>query len=63
MARREALLNNRKKIPGSNFAKPNRHRDSVKPDTRSILGKFKPPKVKQDIGQKEFKLTQCNVPG
>jgi hypothetical protein len=66
-ARRDALLNNRmmtskgKKISGNSFSQNKRHRDGFKQSIPS--NKFKQIKSKPNTQQKDYKLSQWNVPG
>jgi len=63
-ARRDALLSTRmkKKIPGGGFSQQKR-RDGFKSGSNGLSNKFKQIKGKPTMAQKEFKLSQCNVPG
>jgi len=61
MARRDALLRN-KKISGNSFGQAKR-RDGMRQDSRGIASRSKTNKGKSNQAQKEFKLSQCNVPG
>ncbi|CAI2360155.1 unnamed protein product [Moneuplotes crassus] len=58
-ARRDALMGH-KKMSRPGFGNNKRN---LRQDSRGIVSKHKPYKVKTNQAQKEFKLSQCNVPG
>lgn len=63
MARRDALLGNRKKMSSGGFSQK-RPRDGFKPSNSGKIPKVRSSYTKpSSVGPKEFKLSQCNVPG